>query len=235
MSGFFCNEHEKMFEAINEIIKETECKGVIPARSGLLRNLIIREQRNFMQQEYNSKASGKNSSNMSPMSAVKEIPTSYLMNYLSQYETNGYNIGELLRSRQMTCLYQVNAKFRGDPYPGCLAAIDYLACREGLTFEDRKKNLVMVWGKINIDHQNETIEIIDDNCSTVNDFFSDVQSSSRLNLLTKNYHELENKDKPRYFMQVRYGSTYSKIKHIRVYSYFADAILFPDGSFWRDA
>lgn len=226
---------KKMFEAINEIIKETECKGVIPARSGLLRNLIIREQRNFMQQEYNSKASGKNSSNMSPMSAVKEIPTSYLMNYLSQYETNGYNIGELLRSRQMTCLYQVNAKVRGDPYPGCLAAIDYLACREGLTFEDRKKNLVMVWGKINIDHQNETIEIIDDNCSTVNDFFSDVQSSSRLNLLTKNYHELENKDKPRYFMQVRYGSTYSKIKHIRVYSYFADAILFPDGSLWRDA
>ena len=93
----------------------------------------------------------------------------------------------------------------------------------------------MVWGKINIDHQNETIEIIDDNCSTVNDFFSDVKSSSRLNLLTKNYHELENKYKPRYFMQVRYGSTYSKIKHIRVYSYFADAILFPDGSLWRDA
>ena len=82
-------------------------------------------------------------------------------------------------------LYQVNAKFRGDPYPGCLAAIDYLACREGLTFEDRKKNLVMVWGKINIDHQNETIEIIDDNCSTVNDFFSDVQSSSRLNFANK--------------------------------------------------
>ena len=35
-------------------------------------------------------------------------------------------------------------------------------------------------------------------------------------------------------MQVRYGSTYSKVKHIRVYSYFSDAILFPDGALWRD-
>jgi len=45
---------------------------------------------------------------------------------------------------------------------------------------------------------------------------------------------LSNYEIPRYFMQVRYGSTYSKAKHIRVFSYFADAILFPDGSLWRD-
>ena len=93
----------------------------------------------------------------------------------------------------------------------------------------------MVWGKVSVDHVNETIEIIDERGSTVTDFFSAVQSSSRLNLLTKYYYELQNKEKPRYFMQVRYGSTYSKVKHIRVYSYFADAILFPDGSLWRDA
>lgn len=226
---------KKMFEALDEIIKETEAKGVIPARAGLLRNLVIRDQRNFMQQEFNTKAQGRPVSDMSPLSAVVEVPTRYLMNYLSQYETGGYNIGELLRDRQTTCLYQVNAKFRGDPYPGCLAAIDYLLCREGLTFEDRKRNLVMVWGELNVDHQNETIDIFDDKGSTITDFFSAVQGSSRLNLLTKYYNELRNKDKPRYFMQVRYGSTYSKVKHIRVYSYFADAILFPDGSLWRDA
>ncbi len=40
---------------------------------------------------------------------------------------------------------------------------------------------------------------------------------------------------PRYYMQVRYGSMFSKVKHIRVFSYFADAILFPDGALWRDA
>ena len=226
---------KKMFEALDEILNEADAKGVIPARSGLLRNLVIRDQRNFMRQESTNKAAGRPSSDMSPMSAVVELPTSYLINYLSQYETNRYNIGELLRNRQTTCLYKVNAKFRGDPYPGCLAAIDYLACREGLTFEDRKKNLVMVWGEINVDHQNQMIDIIDEKGSTITDFFSAVKGSSRLNLLTKDYNELRDKDKPRYFMQVRYGSTYSKVKHIRVYSYFADAVLFPDGSLWRDA
>ena len=226
---------KNMFAAINEIVKATEAGGVVQARVGLLKNLIIRKQRNFMQHEFVTKANGRDADNMSPLSAVIEIPTQYLLNYLSQFETNGYEIGELLKSREKTCLYQVNAGFRGDPYPGCLAAIDYLACRQGTTFEDRRNNLVMVWGKVSIDHVNETIEIIDERGSTVTDFFSAVQGSSRLNLLTKYYYELQNKEKPRYFMQVRYGSTYSKVKHIRVYSYFADAILFPDGSLWRDA
>lgn len=224
-----------MFTALNEIIAATEARGVIPARADLLRNLVIREQRNFMQQEFATKSAGRPATSMSPLSAVIEVPTTYVMNYLSQFETDGYVIGDLLRSRETTCLYQVNAGFRGDPYPGCLAAIDYLACRQGLTFEDRRKNLVMVWGKVTVDDENETIEIENQHRSTITDFFSAVQGSSRLNLLTKYYYELQNKEKPRYFMQVRYGSTYSKVKHIRVYSYFADAILFPDGSLWRDA
>ncbi len=226
---------QNMFAAINEIITATEASGVIPARQGLLRNLVIRNQRNFMQQQFNLKANGRLPKDMSPLSAVIEVPTTYLMNYLSQFETGGYQIGELLRNRQTTCLYQVNAGFRGDPYPGCLAAIDYLACRQGLTFEDRRNNLVMVWGKVDVDHQNQTIDITDDKGSTIDDFFDAVRGCSRLNLLTKYYHQLANKEKPRYFMQVRYGSTYSKVKHVRVYSYFADAILFPDGSLWRDA
>lgn len=129
---------KNMFDAINEIIQNTERSGVIPARDGLLRNLVIRNQRNFMQQQYNLKAAGKNASDMSPLSAVTTVPTEFLMNYLAQYESKTYMIGELLRNRKYTCLYQVDAKFRGDPYPGCLAAIDYLACRQGLTFEDRK-------------------------------------------------------------------------------------------------
>lgn len=226
---------QAMFQALNEIITDTERLGVIPARSGLLRNLVIRNQRNYMQQQFTLKAAGRLQNDMSPLSAVTTVPTSYLMNYLSQYESRTYMIGELLRNRPFTCLYQVDAKFRGDPYPGCLAAIDYLACRQGLTFEDRRNNLVMVWGEVTVDHANQTINITDNRGSTVDDFFTDVQGSARLNLLTKYYYQLQNKEKPRYFMQVRYGSTYSKVKHIRVYSYFADAILFPDGSLWRDA
>lgn len=93
----------------------------------------------------------------------------------------------------------------------------------------------MVWGQVEVDYPNKTISISDSRGTTINDFFAAVQGCSRLNLLTKYYYELANKEKPRYFMQVRYGSTYSKVKHIRVYSYFADALLFPDGSLWRDA
>ncbi len=226
---------QAMFDALNEIIQDTECLGVIPARAGLLRNLVIRNQRNYMRQQYNLKADGRNQEEMAPLTAVTMIPTNFLLNYLSQYENRGYMIGELLRNRPNTCLYQVDAKFRGDPYPGCLAAIDYLACRQGLTFEDRRNNLVMVWGKIEVDYNSQTINVVDNRGSSVNDFFDDVRGCSSHNLLTKYYKELTNKDKPRYFMQVRYGSTYSKVKHIRVYSYFADAILFPDGSLWRDA
>lgn len=225
----------EMFAAINEIIEATETLGVIPARSRLLGNVIIRNKRNDMQAQFVTKSDGRSAEQMSPLSAVQMIPTQYLINYLSQYETGGYILGELLKSRETTALYQVNAGFRGDPYPGCLAAIDYLSCRQGLTFEDRRHNLVMVWGRIEVDENNETIVIHDDNGSTISDFFNDVKSCSRNNLLIKDYSDLDNKEIPRYFMQVRYGSTYSKVKHIRVYSYFADAILFPDGSLWRDA
>ncbi len=226
---------QKMFEAFNEILTLTDKYGVIPARSKLLSNIVIRDQRNYMQSEYTSKAGTRNAGDMSPLSAVKEVPTEYLLNYLAQYEVDGYKLGELLRGRDTTVLYQINAAFRGDPYPGCLAAIDYLMCREGLTFEDRRKNLVMAWGNVEIDDKNRTLSINNVNNSTITDFFNSVKSCASKNLLIKNYNDLANSEIPRYFMQVRYGSAYSKVKHIRVYSYFADAILFPDGSLWRDA
>lgn len=224
-----------MFAAINEIIDATQTLGVIPARSRLLGNVVIRNRRNQMQAQFVAKADGKSAEQMSPLSAVQTVPTQYLINYLSRYETGGYVLGELLKSRETTALYQINAGFRGDPYPGCLAAIDYLSCRQGLTFEDRRSNLVMVWGRVEVDEVNRTLIIHDDKGSTIEDFFRDVKSCSRNNLLVKDYADLGNNEISRYFMQVRYGSAYSKVKHIRVFSYFADAILFPDGSLWRDA
>ena len=129
----------------------------------------------------------------------------------------------------------MNAKFRGDPYPGALAAIDYLCCREGVSFEERKYNLVLVWSDVEIDDAAETIKLIGSK-GKIDDFIHAVQKSEGNNILNKEYDELKRKGEiPRYYMQVRYGSTYSKVKHIRVFSYFADAILFPDGSLWRDA
>lgn len=224
-----------MFYAINEILSLTETSGVTEARKRLLSNLVIRDHRTFMQEQFANKASGRSANDMSPLTAVTRIKTKFLLNYLSQYEDEDYQVGELLRSREYTSIYQINAKFRGDPYPGALAAIDYLKCREGKTFEDRRDNLILMFGKLEVDDKNFTIKVINENNSSIKDFFRDVQGSARHNLLVKEYDDLANYEIPRYLMQVRYGSTYSKVKHIRVFSYFADAILFPDGSLWRDA
>ena len=226
---------QKLFAAINEIVRLNETYGIREARERLLGNLVIRDQRDYMQNQFNVKAVGKPIAEMSPLSAVTRVSTQYLLTYLSQYETRNYHIGELLRNREYTSLYQINAHFRGDPYPGALAAIDYLCCREGKTFEERRDNLVLVFGKLEVDETNRIININNENESSIHDFFNDVKNCARHNLLTKDYADLLSKEIPRYLMQVRYGSTYSKAKHIRVFSYFADAILFPDGSLWRDA
>ncbi|MBR2176404.1 MAG: hypothetical protein IJ861_05630 [Clostridia bacterium] len=226
---------QNMFLAINRILMITKKYGILPGREKLLRDRIIHDQHIYMQDQYYQKSNGKSYTEMSPLSAVFTVPTEYLINYLSKYTDSNYEVGELIRSRQNTKIYQVNAHFRGDPYPGALSAIDYLVCRTGKTFEDRDYNLVLLFGKLTIDDQHKTIQITDEKNSTINDFINDVKNCSSHNLLTKNYHELKNSEIPRYFMQVRYGSTYSKAKHIRVFSYFADVILFPDGSLWRDA
>ncbi len=129
----------------------------------------------------------------------------------------------------------MDAAFRGDPYPGALAAIDYLMCREGKSFEERKYNLILAWGDLEI-KEDDKIILLSSKKSTVNDFVKSVKASENKNLLTaKKFNNIPHHEIPRYYMQVRYGSTYSKVKHIRVYSYFADAILFPDGALWRDA
>ncbi len=220
---------KKMFLSIDEILKSILLSGVKDGTQNLLSNIVIREQRDYMMKEYYSKDGSLNSS---PLTSTIEIDTKYLLDYLKKYESGDYRIGRLLRNREKTIIYNVDAKFRGDPYPGCLAAIDYLKCREGKTFEDRRNNLVMVWGKAEI-VDNELVVTSSRDCS-INDFVNAVKSSSSKNLLNKNYDQLDFSEIPRYYMQVRHGSTYSKVKHIRVYSYFADAILFEDGSVWRD-
>ncbi|RQO32052.1 hypothetical protein DBR32_00085 [Taibaiella sp. KBW10] len=225
------NEMILMFAAINEIISVVEKSGVINGREKLLGKRILSDRKTFMLQEYATKGGN---SNMSPLTATEKIPTEFLLNYLSKYENANYKIGELLRSREETIIYKVDAAFRGDPYPGALAAIDYLLCREGKSFEERKYNLVMCWGNLTIDDNAKTFAI-DSQKSTIHDFVSAVKASEGKNILTKDYDNIPSSEIPRYYMQVRYGSMFSKVKHIRVFSYFADAILFPDGALWRDA
>jgi len=220
-----------MFEAIDEIISVVEKSTVINGRNNLLSNRIISTRKSLMQKEYFAKGGNEK---MSPLTATEKIPTEYLLDYLAQYENKNYEIGELLRSRNETIIYKVDATFRGDPYPGALAAIDYLLCREGKSFEERKYNLVMRWGNLTIDHKAKSFKI-DSTKSTVHDFVNAVKASEGKNILTKDYKDIPSSEIPRYYMQVRYGSMFSKVKHIRVFSYFADAILFPDGALWRDA
>ncbi len=225
------SEMKLMFDAINEIINVVETTGVIKGREKLLGKRIVIDRKNFMQTEFAAKG-GNN--NMSPLTATIKVPTDYILNYLKTYESSSYKIGELLRSRKETIVYKVDAGFRGDPYPGALAAIDYLLCREGKTFEDREYNLVMAWSDVEVDDKKKTI-ILKGKKGKIKDFVSAVKSSESKNLLTKKYAQLKHSEIPRYYMQVRYGSMFSKVKHIRVFSYFADAILFPDGALWRDA
>lgn len=225
-------EMQQMFSALNEIILEVEKVGVLSARSSLLSKRTLSIRKSFMQGEYANKGGNLN---MSPLSATQKISTNYLLNYLARYESSDYKIGELLRSRDETIIYKIDAAFRGDPYPGALAAIDYLACREGKTFEDRKYNLVLCWGDLKVLEKEETIQITSEK-SKIDNFISAVESSEAKNLLsTKSYSAIRNSEVSRYYMQVRYGSMFSKVKHIRVFSYFADAILFKDGALWRDA
>jgi hypothetical protein len=224
-------EMKLMFDAINEIINIVETNGVIKGREKLLGKRIIIDRKNFMQSEFAAKGGNQN---MSPLTATIKVPTDYIINYLKSFESSSYKIGELLRSRKETILYKVDAQFRGDPYPGALAAIDYLLCRDGKTFEDREYNLVLAWADIEVDDKKKTI-ILNGTKGKIKDFASAVKSSESKNLLTKTYNQLKHSEIPRYYMQVRYGSMFSKVKHIRVFSYFADAILFPDGALWRDA
>ena len=227
-------EMTKLFKMLNLIIEETNKEGVIEGRGKLLSKMEVMEHIDWMDNEYSQK---KISDDMSPITATITIDTRYLLNHIRRYTKTE---SELLASREKTVIYQVNASFRGDPYPGALSALDYLLCREGKSFEERKHNLVLCWGTLKLNQQKKNFDVINKQypkvkaIASVNDFVDEVQKCGAKNLLNLNYNEIKKKSIPRYYMQVRYGSMYSKNKHIRVYSYFADAILFYDGALWRE-
>lgn len=225
------SEMQSLFKILNIIINSAIANEPI---SGLVDKIPIRDRKYWMQGEYHSKLGNRIMSELSPITATKTFPTTKLLSYLSNYtDASTDEISELLSSREQTIVYQCDSKFRGDPYAGALAAIDYLMCRQGKTYEERVSNLVLCFGEL---HENESsISVVSSKCS-VDDFIHTVHNSCTKNLLTiKKFEDLKPQDIGRYYMQVRYGSTYSKVKHIRVFSYFADAIIFKDGALWREA
>lgn len=230
------SEMIKMFEIINTIIKNVEKVGPVDARNNLLSERIIRDRKKWMANEYIKKKDPKVEN--SPISATIKIPTSSLIDYLSKFSGKSSLIGELLNSRSETVIYKIDGEFRGDPYPGALAALDYIMCRYGRSFEERDKNLVICFGNLTYDSKTNQLDINNNpktKLSTIQDLTDAVLQSEKRNLLSQDFKTLSKEQIPRYYMQMRYGSTFSKVKHIRVYSYFADAILFPDGALWRDA
>lgn len=220
-----------MFNSMNAIISEITTHGVIDGRNRVIRCQDIVNRIELMETIYHSRVGTRT---WSPLTSIIKVPTSKVINYLSNFHTNTYNVGDLLNSRNETILYCVDASFRGDPYPGALAAIDYLKSRQGKSFEERYYNLILVWGSVEETTNSLIIQSTKPN-QGIDSFCNQVSTSEeRSNILHKSFSELNNHEISRYYMQVRYGSMFSKVKHIRVYSYFADAILFHDGALWRD-
>jgi hypothetical protein len=180
-------------------------------------------------------AKGGPSREWSPLSATTRVPTELLIEHLKHYAGPNYHFSDFLSRRRETVVYKVNANFRGDPYPGALTALDYLACREGRSYEERHSNLAMVWGHLSV--RNDRFHIVGDDGKSVNRFVERVKqvyNDPNRSLLGKSYTELSGHEIPRYFMQVRFGTTFTKAKEIRVYAYFCDALLFHDGALWRE-
>jgi hypothetical protein len=224
------SEMQSMFGTINDFLTCYNKHGIVDGRRKLKNLPSVSKRRMFMMSEYHRR-DGK--IEKSPNTSTVTIPTNYLLNYLEKYHTKKYEIGGLLKSRKETVIYFTDSKFRGDPYPGAFSAIDFMQCRIGKSFEEREKNLVLVVGRISVNHTKKTIEV-NSSKSSIDMFVKDVQACTKKDILHKEYSDLKKSEIPRYYMQVRYGTTFSKSKHIRVYSYFADCIIFKDGALWRD-
>lgn len=222
------SEMKSFFRTVNLAVKRAERAIQRP----FIKEREVRERRNWMQREYYKK--GGESGKGSPISATKTIPTEKILNYMKEEAPDAEP--EIFSGREETVIYQANAAYRGDPYPGALSAIDYLMCRTGKTYEDRDKNLMMCWGKV--EEKDETIAInASENAANIEDFVERVkrvvEESGRF-LLDKDYGELDSEQIPRYYMQVRHGTKFTQTKPIRIYAYFADGILFKDGTLWRE-
>lgn len=223
-------EMQDLFQIVDLIVDRAGRRASSPR---LVNARAVAERRDWMQREFVAKAGDKR--RWSPETATAEVETGLVIEYLRKY--SHYCDAELLRARPVSVVYQVDAGIRGDPYPGALAALDYLLCRTGKTYEDRDKNLVLAWGRVEVQNGKLTVVSSRGADSSVCNFVGTVRKVRHIPsrcLLASTFDALRGPQIPRYYMQVRYGCTFTKVKEIRCYAYFADAILFHDGALWRE-
>jgi len=224
-------EMSKLFEAVDRVIDHA----VNSVNRAIIKERPMRERRNWMQTQFARKDQGK-TGDWSPLTSVKEVDTEKVVNTLKEFNPGAQP--ELFEGRDKTIIYSANAKIRGDPYTGALAAIDYLKCRVGPTYEERDKNLVFSWGTPSIEDGKVESELRDSrkNGASIDAFTEDVQRVTKDNnlLLGREFDELSGPEIPRYYMQVRHGTRFTQKKLIRCFAYFADGLLFHDGALWRE-
>lgn len=230
-------EMQDLLQDLNLLIRQSQTMPTSQIGASFLTSTRAQARRTWMMTEYAAGIARKSPGELwSPSTAITEVATSKLLQYLSKFEEANHDFGPMLTSRSETVIYKADAKFRADPYTGALAAIDYLHCGRGKSYEQREKNLVMAWGRI---EDNEGHLVVRGRAS-VADFVEPVRSLySNPNgpvKLGKSFEELRvGRDIPRYMMQVRFGTMFTKSKEIRMFAYIADAMLFHDGALWREA
>jgi hypothetical protein len=223
----------ELFSHLNEILTLAESTAASQVGSSALKKSWAQAKRDWMLKEWQSREAGKI---WSPLTSTIEVETSSLLKLLSKYAEPGHDFGDMLADRKKTLIYFAKGAYRtqGDPYTGALAAIDYLMCREGKTYEDRSMNLVMAFGEPVVE-DNELISVNGE--ARVSDYILPIQqlynSPSKV-LLGLPFSKLIGRI-PRYMMQVRHGTTFTKRKDLRIYAYFADALIFSDGALWRES
>jgi hypothetical protein len=224
----------ELLEHLEEMLKIAYSNAPSQVGSIALKKKWAQDKRDWMAAQWASRNAGRI---WSPQTATLEVDTQVLLKHLSKYAEKNHDFGPLLSSRTKTIIYFPKEKYRkqGDPYTGALASLDYLLCRDGKTYEDREKNLVIAFGDLRFLPSGDLENVVGP--ATIGDYVTPIQdlyrSKSRV-LLGRSYVELKGQI-PRYMMQVRHGTSYTKRKDLRIFAYFADAIIFPDGSLWREA
>jgi len=228
-------EMKQLLAHLEEMLKISYSSAPSQVGAIALKKKWAQDKRDWMAHQWATRNAGKP---WSPQTATIEVDTQVLLAFLSRYAEKGHNFGPMLSSRARTVIYFPKEKYRpqGDPYTGALASLDYLLCRDGKTYEDREKNLVIAFGELEFLKSGELARV--SGPATIGDYVTPIQdlyrSKSRV-LLGRSYVDLKKGQIPRYMMQVRHGTTYTKRKDLRIFAYFADAIIFPDGSLWREA
>lgn len=226
------SEMVELFEAFNSLLSLVAANPVKDVGSVALRKRWAQVRRRWMNASLHARAGSRT---WSPLTATTVVDTSELLSTLAQQASLGHDFGDFLPTRQETLIFHPTGKYRtqGDPYTGVTAALDYMECRTGRSYEDRDKNLVIAFGTI----ERVNGRLVVSGPASVNDYVDGVRSVYNRPgnvLLTNQYSDLYDKV-PRYMMQVRHGTTFTKRKDLRMYAYFCDAILFPDGVLWREA